>query len=329
MINVSHSMHFDSVAGLHVLGPSGPLTLEPGGSVMLPCYVEAPISLEGLEVEWRRTDSETLVHLFQDGESQPESQDLAFSGRASFFSEEVQHGNFSLLLTNLTTKDAGDYKCSVYRQQETGQTLMTLECLIVTGGNATFRYTHGNVTLNCTVASHIPAEELEEVAWKKVDQETIVLVFQEGVIETGFTHKRFKDRVEFFGPEEILNGNFSLRLKDVRMEDEGLYRCEVFAGKLAAHATVEILHLGFSPIHYVMLFLWGCTCLCGLLLVLGCIPYTFCKGPGNATVSIQHVLVFCPNILMFVAFILWGVLEGNYFVFVLMCLVIISDFLYD
>ncbi|KAI4872823.1 hypothetical protein NFI96_020813 [Prochilodus magdalenae] len=227
--------------GLHVLGPSGPLTLEPGGSVMLPCYVEAPISLEGLEVEWMRTDSETLVHLFQDGESRPESQNQAYSGRASFFTEEVQRGNFSLLLTNLTTKDAGDYKCSVYRQQETGQILMTLEYLIVTGGHAEFLYTRGNLTLNCAVASTIPTEE---VTWKKVDQETVVLVFQEGVIETGFTHERFRERVEFFGPKEILNGNFSLRLKDVRMEDKGLYRCEVSAGKLSAHTTVEILHLG-------------------------------------------------------------------------------------
>ncbi|KAI4904732.1 hypothetical protein NFI96_032160 [Prochilodus magdalenae] len=310
--NISHYNMFPLLLGLRVLGPSGPLTLEPGGSVMIPCYVEAPISLEDLKVEWKRTDSETLVHLFQDGESRPESQDPAYSGRASFFTEEVQHGNFSLLLTNLTTKDAGVYNCSVYRQQETGQTSVKLEYLIVTGGHAVFLYTHDNVTLHCAVASSILPEKLEEVTWKKVGQETTLLIFQEGAIETGFTHERFKDRVEFFGPEEILNGDFSLKMKDVQMEDEGLYRCDVHSGKLSAYTTVEILHLGFSPIHYVMLFLWGCTCLCGLLLVFGCIPCTLCKGP----VIIQHVLVFCPNILMFVAFILWGVLEGNCFIYV-------------
>ena len=73
-------------------------------------------------MEWKRTDSETLVHLFQEGESKPDAQDPAYSGRASFFTEEVERGNFSLLLTNLTTEDAGVYNCSVYSQQETGQT---------------------------------------------------------------------------------------------------------------------------------------------------------------------------------------------------------------
>ncbi|XP_037399831.1 butyrophilin subfamily 2 member A2-like [Pygocentrus nattereri] len=113
--------------GLHVVGPSGPLTVELGGSVMLPCYVETPIPLEELEVEWKRADSEALVHLFQDGESRPEAQDQAYSGRASFFTEEVERGNFSLLLTNLTTKDAGVYNCFVYSQQETGQTSVEIK----------------------------------------------------------------------------------------------------------------------------------------------------------------------------------------------------------
>ncbi|KAI4882129.1 hypothetical protein NFI96_015805, partial [Prochilodus magdalenae] len=270
------SFHSVFLSGLDVLGPSGLLIVELGGSVMLPCYLEAPISLEELGVVWRRTDSETLVHLFQDGESRPESQDQAYSGRASFFTEEVQRGNFSLLLTNLVPKDAGGYKCSVFRHEENGQTLAEIEFLIVTGGHAISSYAREDVSLNCSVASRIPGELLEDVTWKKVDQDITVLVFQEGDVQTEFTHERFRDRVELFGPEEIHKGNFSLRIKDLKLEDKGLYRCEVLSGELAANTTVEILRL----------------------------------GPGSATVVIQHMLVFCPNILMFVAFILWGVLEG-------------------
>ncbi|KAL6474813.1 hypothetical protein MHYP_G00158530 [Metynnis hypsauchen] len=297
--------------GLHVLGPSGPLIVKLGGSVMLPCYTEAPLPLEELEVEWKRTDSETLVHLFQDGESQPESQNQAYSGRASFFIEEVERGNFTLLLTNLTTKDAGVYRCSVYRQQATGQTSVEIEFLMVTGGHAVSAYAHEDVTLNCSVDSHIPPEELEDVSWMKVDQNITVMVFQEGEVLTDFTHERFRDRVEFFGPEEIHRGNFSLRIKNLRMEDKGLYRCEVLSGEFSPQTTVEI-HLGFSLIHSMILILCSFTCLCGSVLLLGYITYTLCKKPGSCSVIIQHVLVFGPNILMFVAFILWGVLNGTF-----------------
>ncbi|XP_036428990.1 uncharacterized protein LOC118809627 isoform X2 [Colossoma macropomum] len=385
--------------GLHVLGPSGPLIVKLGGSVMLPCYVEAPISPEQLEVEWKRTDSDTLVHLFQDGECKPEAQDQAYSGRASFFTEEVKRGNFSLLLTDLVTNDAGVYNCTVYRQQETDQTSVEIEYLIVTGGHAVSAYVHEDFTLSCSVDSHISPEELEVVSWKKVDQDITVLVFQEGEVQTDFTHERFRDRVEFFGPEEIHKGNFSLRIKTLRMEDKGLYRCEVLSGEVSAHTTVEILPLdshippeelevvswkkvdqditvlvfqegevqtdftherfrdrvesfgpeeihkgnfslriktlrmedkglyrcevlsgevsahttveilplGFSHIHNIILVLCIFTCLGGFL---SSILYTFYKEPGSCTEIIQHVLVFGPNILMFVAFIIWGVLNG-------------------
>ncbi|KAL6474809.1 hypothetical protein MHYP_G00158490 [Metynnis hypsauchen] len=295
--------------GLRVLGPSGPLIVELGGSVMLPCYVEAPIPLEELEVEWKRTDSETLLHLFQDGEGKPEAQNEAYSGRASFFTEEVERGNFSLLLTDLTTNDAGIYNCTVCSQQETGQTSVHIEFLVVTGGHAVSAYAREDVTLNCSVDSHILPELLEKVSWTKVDKDITVLVFQEGEVLENFTQERFRDRVEFFGPEEIHKGNFSLRLKDLRMEDKGLFRCGVLSGELSANTTVEI-HLGLSHTHNMILFLCCLTCLCGSVLFLGSIPYTFCKELGSCTVIIQKVLVCGLNILMFVAFVLWGVLNG-------------------
>ncbi|KAI4885670.1 hypothetical protein NFI96_007638 [Prochilodus magdalenae] len=234
------------ITGLHVLGPSGPLNGKLGGSVMLPCYVEDPIPLDELEVEWKRTDSETLVHLFQDGENRTEAQDPAYSGRASFFTEEVQLGNFSLLLTNLTTKDAGVYNCSVYRQQETGQAsveIKEIEPLVVTGRHVVSVHAGEDVTLKCSVDSHIPPERLE-VSWKKVNPQIPVLIFQEGAVRPESTHERYRDRVEFFGREEIQKGNFSLRLKDLRTEDKGLYICEVFSGDFAANTTVEVQQLG-------------------------------------------------------------------------------------
>ncbi|KAL0161774.1 hypothetical protein M9458_045499, partial [Cirrhinus mrigala] len=79
--------------------PSDPLVVSLGGSVVLPCSVDTPLPMEDLEVQWK-TDSETLVHLFQHGESKAESQHQDYYDRAHLFTEEIQHGNFSLLLNN-------------------------------------------------------------------------------------------------------------------------------------------------------------------------------------------------------------------------------------
>ncbi|KAL0185669.1 hypothetical protein M9458_017339, partial [Cirrhinus mrigala] len=87
-------------------GPSGRLAVPLGGSVVLPCYVQKSILWKRLKVEWRKTDTKTLVHLFEDGESRPESQQQDYHDRAHFFTEEIQHGNFSLRLDNLTAEDA-------------------------------------------------------------------------------------------------------------------------------------------------------------------------------------------------------------------------------
>ncbi|KAI5085814.1 junctional adhesion molecule-like isoform X2, partial [Silurus meridionalis] len=202
--------------------------------------------MEELEVEWKIIDPESLVHLWQNGESRPESQNQRYHERAHFFSKEVSHGNFSLLLTNVTREDAGVYKCVVHTNQHSDETLieiMEIERLIVSGGHVISAYVGEEITLNCSVDSHIPSEKIEEVSWKKQDEDLLVLLYQEGDILTESTHGRFKDRVEFFSAEDRNKGNFSMRLKDIRTEDKGLYICSAFSGTLSDNTTVEVQQL--------------------------------------------------------------------------------------
>ncbi|KAI2666790.1 Myelin-oligodendrocyte glycoprotein [Labeo rohita] len=113
--------------GLIVKGPSGPLVAPLGSSVVLPCSVDQLLSVKGLEVEWRRNDSDTLVHLFQDGESRTEAQQQDYQDRAHFFTEEIQRGNFSLHLDDLRSEDEGRYTCTVYIQEESGETVVEIK----------------------------------------------------------------------------------------------------------------------------------------------------------------------------------------------------------
>jgi len=87
--------------------------------MILRCYTDKPLPVEDLKVEWRRTDKKNaLVHLYQDGESRPEAQLQDYQDRAHFFTDQIQHGNFSLRLDNLTAEDKGEYTCTVYSKQK-------------------------------------------------------------------------------------------------------------------------------------------------------------------------------------------------------------------
>ncbi|XP_056305176.1 butyrophilin-like protein 2 [Danio aesculapii] len=303
--------------GFTVHGPSAPLVAPLGSSVVLPCYVDEISLLEDLEVEWERADSETLVHLYQDGESQPEVQQQDYYGRAHFFTEEIQHGNFSLRLDNLTAQDEGKYRCTVFIQLDSGETVAQIkignERLLVSGSSRpASAYVGEDVTLNCSVDSHITPEYIEEVSWMKTDKEgdILVLLYQNNETLPDSSVEQFRGRVEFF-TAEIPKGNFSLRLKSVRTEDKGVYMCQVFAGDLSANATIELERLGFSSLHTAVL-VFCVAAGSGAVLLLCCLIYCRYKNTVSSRIwNLQLSLVFFPNICMFLAFILWGFTEGS------------------
>ncbi|XP_064175865.1 butyrophilin-like protein 2 isoform X5 [Anguilla rostrata] len=223
--------------GFSVQGPAMPLVVQLGASVTLPCSVDTRLPLHELEVQWMREDSGSLVHLFQDGESRPESQSPAYSGRADFLSEEISKGNFSLLLRNVTTEDKGLYKCVVHTVQESNETKVKIdiERLVVTGADLPiFAYAGQDVILNCSVDTHVPLKELE-VEWIKTNGEILVLLFAEGENRPESQHERFRGRAEFFS-EEIPKGNFSLKLRDVKTEDKGEFMCKVHTDRESVNA---------------------------------------------------------------------------------------------
>ncbi|XP_051569378.1 uncharacterized protein LOC127449833 [Myxocyprinus asiaticus] len=298
--------------GFTVKGPSGPLVVPLEGSVVLPCFVDKPLITERLEVEWRRSDSETLVHLYQDGESRLEVQQQDYHDRAHFFTDQIQHGNFSLLLNNVKAEDEGKYRCKVFSGQDSGETMVEIkhvERIIVSGSDHSISaYVGEDVTLSCSVDSHITPEEIEEVSWKKTDkdEDVLVLLYQNNEPIPESSHEQYIDRVEFF-TDEISKGNFSLRLKSVRTEDKGVYMCQVFAGGVSANTTVVLEQLGFSVSHIMVLIL--CITAVGAALLL-CLIY-FTSQKKDSVLRLHVFLVFCPNIIMFFAFVLWGVSEGS------------------
>ncbi|XP_035248189.1 erythroid membrane-associated protein-like [Anguilla anguilla] len=161
------------------LGPAMSLVVQLGASVTLPCSVDTPLPLHLLEVQWRREESGTLVHMFQEGESRPESQSPAYSGRADFFSEEISKGNFSLLLRNVTTEDKGLYKCVVQTEHESHETEVTIDIGFSTWHLCVLGLTTaaaGFAVISCIPALlRINKEKKEEI--KEVKSNTAVLLY--------------------------------------------------------------------------------------------------------------------------------------------------------
>ncbi|XP_065109289.1 uncharacterized protein [Paramisgurnus dabryanus] len=274
--------------GFTVKGSSGPLVVPLGGSVVLPCSVETPLPLEDLEVDWKRLDTQTLVHLYQDGDIRPEAQHQDYHDRAHFFTEDIKHGNFSLLLNNLTAEDEGQYTCQVHTGQESGETVVEIkhvERLIVSGSSRSISASVGeDVTLSCSVKSHIKSEEIEKVLWKKTnkDEDISVLLYQNNETVSDASDERYRDRVEFF-TDEIHRGNFSLRLKRLTTEDKGVYICQVINGRLSANTTVILERLGFSGLHIMVLIL--CITACGSAVIIYSLIY--CR-PVNKEFVVNH-----------------------------------------
>ncbi|KAJ8287168.1 hypothetical protein GJAV_G00048420 [Gymnothorax javanicus] len=299
-----------------VLGPAVPLVVQTGKSVTLPCSADTPLPPLDLEVQWMRVDSGSIVQMFQEGESRPEFQSPSYRGRAEFFSEEISKGNFSLLLINVTSKDKGLYKCVVLSDQESRETTARIDVgrLTVTGAvEPVFAYVGEDVILNCTVDTHVPVGELQ-VQWIKIDGEILVLLFDEGESRPESQDERFRGRAEFFS-EEIPKGNFSMKLREVKAEDRGEFMCRVDTGSESVNATAWLQEQGFSTLKLCVL---GLTFAAAVFAVLSCIPAVRRmkremknKDEGSRAGCLHFLQVSIPCILIFIAFIMWGITEGS------------------
>ncbi|XP_063791408.1 uncharacterized protein LOC134945825 [Pseudophryne corroboree] len=202
-----------------------------------------PVRLDILSVRWEH-DGRPLVE-YKEGNL------TIYNPRASVPLEQFKDGNISLVLTNLTRSDRGNYTCLIQygRQREMTRYILVIEenmihflnlasdsrdtdlseaqttgrdsksgaFLAIAADNIQKATPGDNVTLKCIFKTEIPIEMgLLTVQWMK-----------DGVNRL-FMNKTCCGPNEPRIPEEALSrGNASLKLRNVQREDAGTYTCYI------------------------------------------------------------------------------------------------------
>uniref|UniRef100_A0A4W3GKC5 Butyrophilin-like protein 2 n=1 Tax=Callorhinchus milii TaxID=7868 RepID=A0A4W3GKC5_CALMI len=104
-----------------------------------------------------------------------------------------------------------------------------------------------DVVLDCKCSTHLSLERLE-VRWFRTRYNSPVYLYSEGHDQTSEQDTAYRHRTGLF-VEEIMNGNVSLRLRDVRVSDNGTYTCFVDYKGLYEEADIQlqIIGLGSQP----------------------------------------------------------------------------------
>ncbi|XP_042200720.1 butyrophilin subfamily 1 member A1-like [Callorhinchus milii] len=104
-----------------------------------------------------------------------------------------------------------------------------------------------DVVLDCKCSTHLSLERLE-VRWFRTRYDSPVILYNEGHEQPSEQDTAYRHRTGLF-VEEIMNGNVSLRLQDVRGSDNGQYTCYVQLGSFHEEAEVNlnVIGLGSQP----------------------------------------------------------------------------------
>ncbi|KAM4714057.1 myelin-oligodendrocyte glycoprotein-like isoform 2-T2 [Anableps anableps] len=102
-----------------VRGSSQPIVAAPGDDVILQCHVEPEFDVVDVTVEWSKPDPKPrpkgmeYVHLYRDNREVLDMKTLSYHGRTTLLPDDLKKGNISLMITNVTTADEGQYKCFI------------------------------------------------------------------------------------------------------------------------------------------------------------------------------------------------------------------------
>uniref|UniRef100_A0A8C4SY47 Ig-like domain-containing protein n=1 Tax=Erpetoichthys calabaricus TaxID=27687 RepID=A0A8C4SY47_ERPCA len=113
-----------------------------------------------------------------------------------------------------------------------------------------------DVTLLASLSPPLSAQGFE-VRWFRNDFYSPVLLYHNLQIRPESQLQAYKGRTSLF-PEELVSGNVSLRLQDVRVSDGGLYTCLVASRLWQDEARIALNVEGNSKFHFFFFYILKC-----------------------------------------------------------------------
>lgn len=107
----------------------------------------------------------------------------------------------------------------------------------------------GTVTLECHLEPKEPIDKMT-VRWLKSDLDFAVHMFRNGKDETNTQDDDYRGRTELF-KDQMVEGNASLRIKDIRVTDEGNYICSVDNGVVFEETPINLKVGGLGHDHWI------------------------------------------------------------------------------
>ncbi|CAM4679233.1 unnamed protein product [Lepidochelys olivacea] len=213
-----------------VAGAQSPVTAQYGENVILNCTFPfiSGVKFQRLIVTWKKERDNgpgLLVHKYYWGMDQLYKQDKDYKGRTRLFPERFPEGNASLQLHSVRMQDEGSYCCYVNSELNSTSRTMPLSVIREIQVEETISAQQGeDVIMNCSFGP-VSNLQLLNITWKKGSDLLVHSYFSQlDQLET--QDEAYRGRTQLY-PERFHEGNASLRLKNVRLEDKGFYTCHV------------------------------------------------------------------------------------------------------
>ncbi|XP_039464142.1 neural cell adhesion molecule 2-like [Oreochromis aureus] len=198
------------------------ITAESGQDVTLTCR---PPNNNIHIVEWSRDDlRDEYVIVYRNGHFLTDDQHPSFKNRVDLQDRQMKDGDVSLILKDVTINDAGTYECGVFMAERQSLKLSIIHLIVDPPELKIIPAESGqDVTLTCRA----PNNNIRVVKWSRADLgDENVLLYQDGHFDPTHQHPSFKNRVDLHD-SWMKDGDASLILKDVTINDTGTYECLV------------------------------------------------------------------------------------------------------
>ncbi|XP_035849844.1 polymeric immunoglobulin receptor-like isoform X2 [Sander lucioperca] len=207
-----------------------------GDDVTLQC--QAPRDAQINMLEWSRPDLESDPYIFRfiPGESTTRNQHSSYHHRVNLSDPEMKGGDLSVVLKNVSVSDTGTYRCRVGISGGGKPKVYSTIQLIVSdlivevpcGDNATLQF-----------KTAYPSISDVNLTRPDLKPDTI-FCYNNKSLNTDDQNPSFKDRVELVD-RDLKDGDVSLTLKNVNINDTGTYECHVRAAgpKRRRRATTD------------------------------------------------------------------------------------------